>query len=552
MGAKVLPAGTGGDADVFALFAMAEARAFEAPQPSAEAADPSGAPPGCPKDEAERIKAWATKNKSVLTAKAAGDDLELAILGVIGSWWDAITARAVRSVLNDHKDAKTIRVLIDSPGGDYFEGVAIMNLLRRHKARVTIEVIGEATSAGSVIAMAGDRIEMHVGTMMMIHRAWTFAVGNGGELRSAAEMLDKVDEGLVAVYKARTGANEKDIRKWVDATTWMSSADAVERGFADAELAALPPKSDPKESETAGGDELPVPDAKSAQAPSAASAHDPLPRAAASRMPSVANRSAAPAAADPTSGGNAAGEPTTPAPAAAVQQPAAHGQEKTPMTVSKTDPENTVITPAIVRACGLAAGSTEQDVLAAVTRMRELELGVMTLTGVTNSAEALGAVRGLKAVADSSSKVAAELTDVKGERDKQNFDALIMKGTSAPVKLSGATAKLYQDRFDEAVKADNEAKDGQGRAERVVKDLQGFLAVAPTIIGNAARPPETKGEKGPTGNIGSGALTYNGKAFADMKGMERSRLSREEPELYAAMRQDWLDAGSPPPAAKSA
>jgi ATP-dependent protease ClpP protease subunit len=530
------------------VFALAEARALEAisrPQgAAAEGAAAEGAP-GAPADESERIKAWAEKGgKSVMNAKAAGDDLELAILGVIGGWWDGINARMVRSVLNDHKDAKSIRVLIDSPGGDYFDGVAIMNLLRRHKAHVTVEVIGEATSAGSVIAMGGDKIEMHVGTMMMIHRAWTFAMGNGDELRTTGEMLDKVDGGLLAVYKARTGAAEKDIKKWVDATTWMTSAEAVERGFADAELAALPPKSDPNDTEPA--EDLQPP--SESQARASAPPLTQLPRAAASRMPSVANQSAAPAAAEPTSGGTAAGE-IPPAPEGSDPQTPTPPEEE-PKAMSEKNEPNTV-TPAVIRAMGLMAGATETDVMARVTALRELEVQGLAITGAKDSSELVGAIRGIKAKADNADKVSAELTEVKGERDKQNFEALIMKGTSAPVKLSGATAKLYQDRFDAAVKADSDMKDGAGRSEAVVKDLTGFLAVAPTIIASAARQPEAQ-KNGSGVGTGAASLTYNGRSYAEMKPADRARLSKDEPELHEAMRDDWIAAGRPAAPAKSA
>lgn len=207
-----------------------------------------------PADEYARIKTWieAHEQAPVAATKGAGEDLEISILGVIGGgfWGDGISARSVKRILDEHRTAKTIRVLIDSPGGDYFDGVAIMNMLRRHQARVIVEVLGEATSAGSVIAMGGDRVEMRLGTLMMIHRAWSCACGNGDDMRGAADLLDKVDAGLLAVYEARTKKDREYLAKLVAATTWMDPSQAVADGFAeealaiDAKAGAVKPKDD--------------------------------------------------------------------------------------------------------------------------------------------------------------------------------------------------------------------------------------------------------------------------------------------------------------------
>lgn len=64
-----------------------------------------------------------------------------------------------------------VTVQINSPGGDMFEGIAIYNLLRTHPAAVTVEVLGLAASAASIIAMAGDDIRMSPGSFLMLHTA---------------------------------------------------------------------------------------------------------------------------------------------------------------------------------------------------------------------------------------------------------------------------------------------------------------------------------------------------------------------------------------------
>jgi ATP-dependent protease ClpP protease subunit len=489
----------------------------ERPDPSKE--------PAIPKDEADRIKAWLGKNQPVLAAKAAGDDVEIALLGVVGSWWGELTAQNVRRVLEANKNAKSIRVLIDSPGGDYFEGVAIMNMLKRHSASVTIEVIGEATSAGSVIAMGGDRIEMHVGTMMMIHQAWTIALGNSDELRNAADMLGKIDASLVALYTARTSKPQDEIEKLVRATTWMTAAEAVKDGFADAEIAAK---------KTGGSDGGKT---KAARAEGDLAGRVAHARALALGAPPPARNEpeadpAPPAPApqpdpqpDPPPAAKTPEPNSNPSPAGPENKNPQSGETENEMSNGNDKDKTTpAATPAVAHAMGLPAGSTEQDMLARASALRGLELEAMTLAGVQVSSEALGALRGMKAKADAHDKMAAELAQVKAERDKQNFDALILKGNSSPKKLNEATTKFYTEKFEAAVK--------EGRGADIVNDLKGFIDAAPTIAGSSAsniRQPAINSQ---------GTSTWNGKTYAELRPAQRAQLAKEDPELFAAMRRD--------------
>ncbi len=110
---------------------------------------------------------------------AAGDDsASISIYDQIGDNWEGtgITAKRISAALRNI-GARNLTVNVNSPGGDFFEGVAIYNLLREHKAKVTVNVMGIAASAASVIAMAGDEILMGDGAFLMIHNAWTVAIG---------------------------------------------------------------------------------------------------------------------------------------------------------------------------------------------------------------------------------------------------------------------------------------------------------------------------------------------------------------------------------------
>ncbi len=136
-------------------------------------------------------------------------------------------AAALRSIGNND-----VTVNINSPGGDMFEGLAIYNLLAEHPATVNVRVMGLAASAASVIAMAGDSIEMGLGSFLMIHNAWGAVVGNQNDMREAAGLFAQFDGAMADIYAHRTGIDKADIAAMMDAETFMSAGDATEKGFA--------------------------------------------------------------------------------------------------------------------------------------------------------------------------------------------------------------------------------------------------------------------------------------------------------------------------------
>lgn len=169
-------------------------------------------------------------------AAAADDPNTITIFDVIGEdWWTGggFTAKRMSAALRSI-GKNDVTVQINSPGGDMFEGIAIYNLLREHPAKVTVQVMGWAASAASIIAMAGDDIRMGLGTFMMVHNAWGVVVGNRHDMREAATLFDGFDSAIVDIYMARTGQDRKPIEKLMDAETFMGPSDAVKNGFADA------------------------------------------------------------------------------------------------------------------------------------------------------------------------------------------------------------------------------------------------------------------------------------------------------------------------------
>lgn len=165
----------------------------------------------------------------------ADGDTTISMFDVIGEdgWTGGgVTASRVSAALRSIGN-KDITVRINSPGGDMFEGIAIYNLLRAHPAKVTVEVLGWAASAASVIAMAGDDIRMGLGSFMMVHNAWGMVIGNRHDMREAATLFDQFDAALADIYQARTGMERAHIEQLMDAETFMTAAQTVEYGFAD-------------------------------------------------------------------------------------------------------------------------------------------------------------------------------------------------------------------------------------------------------------------------------------------------------------------------------
>ena len=168
-------------------------------------------------------------------AKAKGT-AEVLIYGPIGEDWygNGVTAKQFRDDLKAAGDISEIFVHINSPGGEVFDGIAIYNELRAHKARKIVQVDGYAASIATVIAMAGDEIVLGTGTAMMIHGPSTFAWGPADTMRETADMLDKVAVGMVDAYVRfnKTLAREDIEALMTGGDHWYTAAEAIKAGFA--------------------------------------------------------------------------------------------------------------------------------------------------------------------------------------------------------------------------------------------------------------------------------------------------------------------------------
>jgi ATP-dependent Clp protease protease subunit len=173
------------------------------------------------------------KTSKPMRAENVGDEATIYLHGVIGGWWGDIDETAFAKTMAGI-DAKTIHLRINSPGGDVFAARAMMTAIRQHPANVIAHVDGMAASAATDICMAANSVEISKGAFFMIHNAWTVAIGNKDEMRTTANLLEKIDGAINDDYVARTGKTADEVKAWMDAETWFTADEAVANGFADA------------------------------------------------------------------------------------------------------------------------------------------------------------------------------------------------------------------------------------------------------------------------------------------------------------------------------
>lgn len=166
----------------------------------------------------------------------AGKTPVLSIFDDIGAY-----GVSAKNFLNDLRSVTgdEVAVEINSPGGDFFAGLAIYNGLRASGKKITVKVLGLAASAASLVVMAGDNIEMAENSFLMVHKTHTHMFANADDMRETAEVLDKFDAGLVSIYAKRTGKSAEEITALLETETWMGAQEAVDAGFATAVIPAL-------------------------------------------------------------------------------------------------------------------------------------------------------------------------------------------------------------------------------------------------------------------------------------------------------------------------
>lgn len=188
----------------------------------------------------EEINIPKIETKLEVKNETDSETAELYLYGTIRQayWWDEedeesiISAKEVKKALKNLK-GKNINVHINSGGGDVFESIAIGNLLKQHEGKVNIIIDGLAGSGASVVAMAGEKITMFPNSMMMIHKAWTIAVGNADELRKTADDLEKIDKAVKSSYQNRFVGTDDELKDLIAEESWLTAEECLAFGFCD-------------------------------------------------------------------------------------------------------------------------------------------------------------------------------------------------------------------------------------------------------------------------------------------------------------------------------
>lgn len=192
-----------------------------------------------PKSSIETMK-WKINN-------SIGNDAELIFYGDVvekipTQWWtgEKIDGNFIEldQFTKDIEELKTkdnITIRINSGGGDFFSGVTIHNLLKSLPAKKKVIIDGIAASAASIIACAGDEVQVYPGSMMMIHQAKNLMCGwfNVDDLTRGINRLNSAKESMTAIYKEKCKKDEAEIEQLIDAETWLVGQRAVDEGFAN-------------------------------------------------------------------------------------------------------------------------------------------------------------------------------------------------------------------------------------------------------------------------------------------------------------------------------
>jgi ATP-dependent Clp protease protease subunit len=193
-----------------------------------------------------QLLARANRGRGEFRADTSGPVPTIFVYDVIvaseadAEWYGGVAANTfVRALMAI--DAPAIDVRVNSPGGDVFAAVAMSHAIRNHKATITVHVDGYAASAASILMVNADRAVIAPGGFVMIHNAWTIALGSADDFRATADLLDKIDASAAAQYAAKAGNAPGDWTALIDAETWFTADEALAAKLVDG-IAATGPK----------------------------------------------------------------------------------------------------------------------------------------------------------------------------------------------------------------------------------------------------------------------------------------------------------------------
>jgi len=182
------------------------------------------------------VEQWCDNhpNRGLFFNKKHDDEAEIEVFDVIGEgFFGGISESQFSNELKKAKDAKTLTVKINSPGGNVGSGLTMFNLLSEFDGKVITKNMGIAASAAAFLMQAGDERISFANGMLMVHKASGFTMGSAEDHRDVADALDKMDKNIINIFVDRTGLDEKEVNKLLSNETFMDADEAKELGFID-------------------------------------------------------------------------------------------------------------------------------------------------------------------------------------------------------------------------------------------------------------------------------------------------------------------------------
>ncbi len=170
-------------------------------------------------------------------------------------WGNEITPQDFRDEL--YAEDGDVTIWLSSPGGNVFAAADIYTMIRDYPHNVTVKIASIAASAASVIAMAGNTVQMSPTALLFLHDPSTIAVGNTKDMEKVISTLNEIKESIINAYAAKTGLSRNRISKLMSDETWINAKKAVELGFADEILFDEKPKPEPEKDEDDPEEEKP-------------------------------------------------------------------------------------------------------------------------------------------------------------------------------------------------------------------------------------------------------------------------------------------------------
>lgn len=172
-----------------------------------------------------------------LNVAASGDEITIEVYDIIVSsqaeadWFGGVAADGFCREMRGAKAGQTVHIRVNSPGGDVFAGIAMAQAIRECAGSVVVHVDGYAASAASLLVAAADESVIAPAAMVMIHQAWTIAMGNADDFIEASALLEKIDGQLAATYQAKAGGTPEEWLAKMAAETWFTGEEAVAVGL---------------------------------------------------------------------------------------------------------------------------------------------------------------------------------------------------------------------------------------------------------------------------------------------------------------------------------